>query len=168
MAFKEINPKQLSSNVFSEIGDQWMLLSSAKQDGSINTMTASWGTMGVLWNKNVFICFVRPQRYTFEFIEESDYISLSFFDEAYREALKLCGTKSGRACDKIKEAGLTAFNKDGHVGFEEAKRIVYGKKLYKGKLDPGCFISDEISKHYKEQDYHFVYICEIEKIEEKE
>lgn len=168
MAFKEINPKDLCTNVFSEIGDKWMLVSSAKKDGSINTMTASWGAMGVLWNKNVFICFVRPQRYTYEFIEESDYISLSFFGEEYRDALKFCGTKSGRDYDKIKETGLTAFNKDGRIGFEQAERIVYGKKLYKGELDPKCFLSEDIGKHYKDHDYHIVYICEIEKIEEKE
>ncbi len=168
MAFKEINPKELCTNVFSEIGDKWMLVSAAKKDGSINTMTASWGAMGVLWNKNVFICFVRPQRYTYEFIEDSEYISLSFFGEEYRDALKFCGTKSGRDHDKIKETGLTVFNNDERIGFEEAERIIYGKKLYKGELDPKCFLSEEITKHYKDHDYHIVYICEIEKIEEKE
>ena len=168
MAFKEINPTELCTNIFSDIGNKWMLLSAAKKDGSINTMTASWGAMGVLWNKNVFICFVRPQRYTFEFIEDSEYISLSFFGEEYRDTLKFCGTKSGRDHDKIKETGLTVFNRDGRVGFEQAERIIYGKKLFKGELDPKCFLSEEISKHYKDNDYHIVYICEIEKIEEKE
>ena len=64
-------------------------------------------------------------------------------------------------------AKLTAFNENGDVGFLEAERIIYGKKLYAGKLDPKCFISDEIEKHYN-NDYHTVYICEIEKIIEKE
>ena len=167
MGFKEIAPNQLNSNVFEDIGSKWMLLSAAKNDGTINTMTASWGAMGVLWNKNVFFCFVRPQRYTHEFTEESEYISLSFFGEEYRDALKFCGTKSGRDYDKFKETGITPFNREGRVGFEEAQRVIYGKKLYCGKIDPNSFICPDIQKHYKD-DYHTVYICEIEKIEEKE
>ncbi|MBR2901429.1 MAG: flavin reductase [Clostridia bacterium] len=166
MSFKEIRPEELNSSVFHDIGTKWMLVSAKKPDGSVNTMTASWGALGVLWNKNVFICFVRPQRYTHEFTEASDSISIAFFGEEYRDALKLCGTKSGRDMDKIKEAGLSVFLNGDNVGFNEAERIVYGKKLYAGKIDPKCFISEDIEKHYKD-DYHTVYICEIEKIEEK-
>lgn len=167
MSFKQIDPNTLSTEVFNDIGKKWMLISAEKPDGSINTMTASWGGLGVLWNKNVFFCFIRPQRYTHEFTEASDKISLSFFSEEYRDALTVCGRKSGRDCDKIGLAGLTPISEDGNVGFAEAERIIYGKKLYAGKLDPRCFISDEIEKHYN-NDYHTVYICEIEKIVEKE
>ena len=167
MSFKEVNPETLSTEVFSDIGKKWMLISAAKPDGSINTMTASWGALGVLWNKNVFICFVRPQRFTHEFTEQSDKISISFFSEEHRNALKLCGTKSGRDCDKIALADLTPFSENGAVGFSEAERIIYGKKIYAGKLNPDAFLSDDIEKHYNE-DYHTVYICEIEKIVEKD
>lgn len=167
MNFKEISPKELSTAVFNDIGNKWMLISAAKPDGTVNTMTASWGTMGVLWNKNVFICFIRPQRYTFEFTEASDKISLSFFGEEYRGALKLCGTKSGRDCDKLALAGLDAFVNENGVGFEQAERIIYGRKLYCGRIDPECFLDESIEKNYN-GDYHYVYICEIEKIEEKE
>ena len=167
MSFKQIEQNEFNTKIFNDIGKKWMLISAAKPDGSINTMTASWGGMGVLWNKNVFFCFVRPQRYTHEFTEASDKISLSFFSEEYRDSLTFCGRNSGRDCDKIAMAKLTAFNENGDVGFLEAERIIYGKKLYAGKLDPKCFISDEIEKHYN-NDYHTVYICEIEKIIEKE
>lgn len=167
MSFKEIGINSFETGIFNDIGKKWMLISAAKPDGSINTMTASWGGMGVLWNKNVFFCFVRPQRYTHEFTEASDRISLSFFGEEYRDALTLCGRKSGRNCEKIKLANLTPINQNGDVGFEEAERIIYGKKIYAGKLDPKAFLSDDIEKHYN-GDYHTVYICEIEKIVEKE
>ena len=167
MGFKEIKADELKSSVFEDIGKKWMLISAAKPDGSINTMTASWGALGVLWNKNVFFCFVRPQRYTHEFTEASDKISISFFGEEYRDALTVCGRKSGRDCEKIALAGLSAFNEDGNVGFNEAERIIYGKKIYAGKLNPESFLSDDIEKHYN-NDYHTVYICEIEKIVEKE
>ncbi len=166
MAFKEINAADMDSNVFEDIGKKWMLVTAAKKDGTVNTMTASWGGMGVLWNKNVFFCFIRPQRYTHEFTEESDKISLSFFSEEYRDKLTFCGRNSGRDVDKFMETGLTVFNDDGNVGFNEAERIIYGKKLYAGKINPDAFVSQEISKHY-DNDYHTVYICEIEKIEEK-
>ena len=165
--FTEIDTNSFKTEIFNDIGKKWMLISAAKPDGSINTMTASWGGMGVLWNKNVFFCFVRPQRYTHEFTEASDRISLSFFGEEYREALTLCGRKSGRDCEKIKLANLTPTNQNGDIGFEEAERIIYGKKIYAGKLDPKSFLSDDIEKHYN-GDYHTVYICEIEKIVEKE
>ena len=167
MAFKEILPSELKSSVFEDIGDRWMLISASKPDGSVNTMTASWGALGVLWNKNVFICFVRPQRYTHEFTEASDRMTISFFGEEQRDALILCGRTSGRDTDKIKNANLTPIIKDGYVSFEEAERVIYGKKIYAGKLNPSAFLLDEINKHY-DGDYHTVYICEIEKIEEKE
>lgn len=167
MGFREIEATKMSGNVFEEIGNGWMLVSAEKKDGKINTMTASWGGMGVLWGKDVFFCFVRPGRYTHEFTEESDRISLSFFSDAYKEALKVCGSKSGRDCDKIRLAGLTAFSDENGVGFREADRIIYGRKLYAGQIDPKNFVSDEIEKWY-DHDYHTVYVCEIEKIVEKE
>lgn len=166
MSFKQIDPETLKTEIFSDIGKKWMLISAAKKDGTVNTMTASWGAMGVLWNKNVFFCFVRPQRYTHEFTEESDRMSISFFGEEYRKALTFCGRNSGRDVDKFAETGLTVFNNNGSVGFEQAERIIYGKKLYAGKIDPSAFVSEELEKHYN-GDYHTVYICEIEKIEEK-
>ena len=98
MGFKEIKPSEINGSVFSDIGSKWMLISAQKPDGSINTMTASWGTMGVLWNKNIFVCFIRPQRFTHEFTEASDKISISFFGEEHRDALRLCGKVSGRDC----------------------------------------------------------------------
>ena len=167
MGFKEVVTETLCTEVFNDINKKWMLVSAAKEDGSINTMTASWGALGILWNKNIFICFVRPQRYTHEFTEASDKISISFFGEEYRNALKICGSKSGRDCDKIALAGITPFNCGGNIGFEEAERIIYGKKIYAGKIDPKAFLSDDIENLYN-NDYHTVYICEIEKILERE
>ncbi len=167
MSFREIKPEEMVSSVFEDIGSKWMLITARKKDGTLNTMTASWGALGVLWGKNVFICFVRPQRYTHEFTEDSDRISISFFGEEYRKALKICGSESGRDVDKIAKAGLTAFCKKDNVGFKQAERIIYGKKLYAGKLDPKCFLTDDIEKWYN-NDYHTVYICEVEKIEVKD
>jgi flavin reductase (DIM6/NTAB) family NADH-FMN oxidoreductase RutF len=163
---KQIIPEQLNKNVFDAIGKQWMLVTARKPDGSYNTMTASWGGMGVLWNKNVFFCFVRPQRFTHEFTEASKEITLSFLPEQYRDALKTCGSKSGREADKIKETGLKPVFDGGFVYFEQAELVVCGTKIYTDTIKEGGFVGLDPSKFYKD-DYHTVYVCEINKILQK-
>lgn len=166
---KEIS--EFSFNPFTKIGKEWMLISACDEkrtDKKINTMTASWGGVGVLWNKNVFFCFVRPQRFTKEFIDAQNTVSLSFFDESYRNALTKCGRKSGRDCDKIAEAGLHASAKDGAVFFDEARLTIVGKKLFAQTLDENSFIDTSlIGINYPEKDYHTMYICEITEVYEK-
>ncbi|PKM63082.1 MAG: flavin reductase [Firmicutes bacterium HGW-Firmicutes-21] len=164
--FKRILPEELDKNVFNAVGRQWMLITAKKADGSFNTMTASWGGMGVLWNKNVFFCFVRPQRYTHEFTEESNEITLSFFEEEYRDTLKICGSKSGRDCDKIAETGLTPINDNGIVYFEQAETVICGRKIYTDTIKESGFVDIDPSQWYK-GDFHTVYICEIKQILKK-
>ena len=102
--FKTVSFEQIDS-VFKRIGKDWMLISAA--DGTReNTMTASWGCMGVLWNKPVAVCFIRPERHTYSLVENTDRLTLSFFDGGYRDALTLCGRTSGRDEDKFARAGL--------------------------------------------------------------
>ena len=100
------SPYDLTDNIFSLIGRDWMLITAADETGKWNTMTASWGCAGILWNKPVAVCFVRPQRYTDEFIRRTDRLTLSFFDESMRDTLRFCGTQSGRTHDKAAETGL--------------------------------------------------------------
>ena len=162
---REITPEQINENIFKLIGKDWMLITAKKSGGDFNTMTASWGGTGVLWNKNVCFVFIRPQRYTYEFTEEADEFTLSFYPEDKRAALTLCGRKSGRDCDKVQEAGLTPRELDGTVYFDGAKLVMKVKKLYKSQLDKDEFIdTDIVSSCYPTEDYHYVYICEIEKV----
>ncbi len=162
--FKHIGTSDIDCNFFDAIGDEWMLITAKdKNTGKYNTMTASWGGIGVIWKKRVFCCVIRPQRYTYEFAENSDIITLSFFGEGYRSALNFCGTKSGRDYDKAKETGLTPRDdiEDG-VYFDEAKLVLVGRKLYAGDLDEDCFIDKSIIPAcYPGKDYHRAYICEI-------
>ena len=109
--FSRIDPKELDQNVFSMIGEQWMLVTAGTAE-RCNTMTASWGGLGVLWGKPVATVYIRPQRYTLEFVEREDCFTLSFFGEEYRKALALCGSKSGRDVDKVKECGFTVAGAD--------------------------------------------------------
>ena len=106
MAFREIDPKELTGNPFERIGSQWMLVTAGDQN-RYNTMTASWGGLGVMWGKNVAYTVIRPQRYTYEFMESNDTYTLSFYGKEYKTALNFCGSKSGRDVDKFAETRLT-------------------------------------------------------------
>lgn len=166
-----INPKDFNENVFKMFADTWCLIASSDKSKSkvpYNAMTASWGGMGVLWGKNVFFCFVRPQRYTKEFIDNSDYISLSFFGEEYRSALSYCGSHSGKDGDKLAECALFPTLSDiGVVEFKEAKLTIVGKKLFCANMKESDFIEKSIiEKHYPKGDFHAVYVCEIESIKQ--
>ncbi len=159
--FEKIDPKALDQNVFSLIGDQWMLITAGTKD-QCNTMTASWGGLGVLWGKPVATVYIRPQRYTLEFVEREDTFTLCFFGEEYRKALALCGSKSGRDMDKVKECGFTVSTAEGAPYFEEADLVLVCKKSYWQDMDPTHFLDGEIdSKWYPEKDYHRIFIGEI-------
>ena len=161
--FTHLTPAELTDNIFQLIGKDWMLITAAdKTTGLVNTMTASWGCAGILWNKPVGICFVRPQRYTFEFTEASDTLTLSFFTEDYRKALQYCGTHSGRDVDKFAETGLSlSHTPDGTPYIAEARLVLVCRKLYADDLREGAFIDPALLSNYKEKDYHRFYICEI-------
>ena len=142
MAFKKIDISELSFNPFEKIGKQWMLLTGGNKD-KFNTMTASWGQLGVLWNKNVLTCYVRPSRYTYGFIEDNECYTASFLGEEYRKALSFCGSHSGRDCDKAKETGLTPAEVDGCMAFEEAELVLVCRKLYSYDLQESGFLTDD-------------------------
>ncbi len=161
--FTHISPADISDNIFELIGKDWMLITA--QDpvtNQVNTMTASWGCAGILWNKPVGVCFIRPQRYTFGFAESADTMSFSFFTDDYRKALQYCGSHSGRDVDKFAETGLTlAHTGDGTPYILEAKLVMVCRKLYVDDLKEGCFLDPSLLSNYKEKDYHRFYICEI-------
>jgi flavin reductase (DIM6/NTAB) family NADH-FMN oxidoreductase RutF len=142
--FEILNPLEIDKNIFQLIGQDWMLITAGNMD-SFNTMTASRGGMGVLWNKNVCFCVVRPTRYTYNFMEKSDYFTLSFFEEKFRDVLNFCGTHSGRNVNKIEKTGLTP--EEGSKG--------------------GPFLDDSIEDNYPKKDYHRLYIGEIIRVLKK-
>jgi flavin reductase (DIM6/NTAB) family NADH-FMN oxidoreductase RutF len=160
--FSLIKTEALKENIFKLIDKDWMLITAGTQD-NFNTMTASWGNMGILWNKPVAICYIRPQRYTLGFVEKADYYTLSFFEERYRDILNFCGTKSGRDFDKIKETGLSPFETDlGNIGYGESGLLMECRKLYVGNIEESGFVDKNlIRKIYPTKDYHRFFIGEI-------
>ena len=159
--FKTIDPSAIADNAFKLIGKDWALVTSGSRE-SFNTMTVSWGGVGIMWNKPVTFTFIRPQRYTFGFLEKNGFFTMSFFDESYRKALQICGTKSGRDTDKVAETGLTpAFTGDGVPYFEEARLVLVCKKLYAQDLNEDSIIEEAVKGNYNGSDYHRMYVSEI-------
>ena len=158
---REITCDKLNENAFNLVGKDWFLFT-AEKDGKVNTMTASWGGLGVMWGKDVAFVVIRPQRYTKEFIDTADTFSLSFFAEQDKSKLAYCGKVSGRNEDKIKNAGLTVTTCDNTPYFEEAKTVLICKKLFNQELNSDSFVDPEILKRwYPENDLHTLYIAEI-------
>lgn len=168
MGFKEVSVEELEFNPFTKIGKEWMLVTAGDEEKH-NTMTASWGGVGVMWGKNVVSVYIRPQRYTKEFVDANDTFTLSFYDETYKKVLGICGSKSGRDCDKEKEAGLTPYYVDGTTAFEEANMILVCRKQYHQDMAPEHFdVKANDEKWYPDHDYHTMYMAEIVKVLVKE
>lgn len=155
---KEVGPWAVQP--FEELSRHWMLIS-AEKDGAVNTMTASWGGFGVLWGKNVATVYIRPQRYTRQFVDAADAFTLTLFD-GHRRELTLLGTRSGRDGDKIAAAGLHVVRFEGQPTFAEGKAVLVCRKLYRGLLHEENFcdraLLDEV---YPERDLHYVYVGEV-------
>lgn len=163
MNFTKLNINDFRENIFTRMGSEWFLLTAGTME-HCNTMTAAWGGIGVLWGKNVATAYVRKSRYTHEFMDKNDVFTLSFFGSSHRDALNLCGCKSGRDMDKIKEAELTKILLDGGIAFEEANLIIVCKKIFRNELSPEDFLDSSINKNYLGRDagdYHTMYIGEI-------
>ncbi len=164
--FKEITAKEISENLIGMIADEYMLITAGDQSAH-NMMTASWGYAGEIWGNDSVMALVRPQRYTMEFIEKQDYFTLSFYGDN-KAIHKICGSKSGRDCDKTALTGLTPIYSDNAVYFEEARVVLICKKQYVDRMKEECFIDKDPLKWYPSSDYHYMIIGKIEKVLVKE
>ena len=156
----------MPDNVIQLIGKEWMLVT-AGNENSFNTMTASWGGMGYIWERPSTFIFIRDTRYTYQFLQQHESFTLSFFNEKYRNALRICGTMSGRNTDKVKEAGLTSLETPlGLMSFEEARMIIECKKMFVQELDYANLTEPYKSKimeeaYKNEPSKHQMFISEI-------
>jgi len=142
---------------------RWLLLTAGEnRPGAFNAMTVSWGSLGYMWNKPLAVVVVRPQRYTYEFMERGTTFSLCVFPPQYREALNLLGTKSGRNSSKMADCGLTPIplTQIPTPGFAQADLIIECRKTYFDDLEPTHFLADYIPAMYR-NDFHRVYFGEV-------
>ena len=159
-----------NENAFDLIGKEWMLVTAGNKE-KLNTMTASWGGIGWLWNRPVAFVFIRLDRYTHDFIECESRLTLSFYKEEFRGILHFCGTKSGRDVDKVKETGLKPVAlESGAMTFEQARLTLDCRKLFNSPMTAANFIDKSIlEKWYGSQPggfLHDVYVVEIEGVYE--
>ncbi len=142
--------------------NRWCLLTSGDKNNH-NTMTIGWGSIGAMWGKPFIQVVVRPQRYTFEFMEKYSTFTVSVLPLQYREAMQIIGSKSGRDSDKVKESGLTVVNSEivEAPAFKEAELVFECKKNYWQDMDSSHFLDNAILDKYAAKDYHRIYFGEI-------
>ena len=164
---KEINIREIKESAVKMISDDWALLS-AGNESKWNTMTVSWGGIGEIWGKDVAFVFVRPQRYTKEFIDKNGRFTLSFFGGEMKKEMGILGKISGRNEDKIALARIKGAFEADTVYVDGAKYVLVCKTLYTDFIKPENFIEkDNDEKWYAQKDYHKVYVAQIEKVLEK-
>lgn len=135
-----------------------------KNKNELNTMTIGWVTAGIIWGLPIMQVLVRESRHTFQLIESTDEFTVSFvFDDSKQEALKFCGTKSGRNFDKFEECSLeTISGKKVSTPVIEGCDLHYECKIkYKTPMDKRKLAADVIESCYGEDDLHTIYFGEI-------
>lgn len=166
---KKIDISELNINVFERIAKGWMLITAGKDKDSYNTMTASWGEIGSLWDHHgdrpVATVYIRPQRYTKKFVDENEYFSLCLFSDEYHKDLGYLGSVSGKDEDKVSKTKLTPVFNEKATYFEQANIVLICRKLYAQEIKEECFIDKKVMEDvYPEKDFHTMYIGEIEEI----
>ena len=153
----------LNTDVFSIFDKKWALLTAGRKD-KFNSMTISWGGLGTLWGKPVATVYVKPIRYTHDFMEQSEYFTISFYEETYRKSLGLFGSLSGKDVDKVKAAGFHPFTVGDAVTFREARLTLLCKKIYRQDLDTSVMPRDVAEDFYETEAAHTMYIGEVMEI----
>lgn len=162
--FKKINSKDFQINPFQRIGRDWMLVTAGDKTGGVNTLTACWGGLGDLWHKDAAFIFIRPSRYTYEFIERMETFSLSFFPGDCKSRLAYLGSHSGRDEDKIGKMNLHVEYFDDTPGFAEAELVIVCRKMYYLDFVGERIPANEIDRFYSnedENDFHRFYAGEV-------
>ena len=160
--WQEIDPSEIALNPVQMIDKDWLALS-AGEEGNMNLMTISWGSIGELWGKPIFTVYVSTSRYTYQFMEENEYFTVTHFPADMREKLSYLGRVSGRDEDKVAGAGLTAeFTQLGNPIYAEADLAIECKKIYAQQFD-AALLPAEQREWYKKtgMGIHYMYIGEI-------
>ena len=167
--FRKITIEELSVHPYSAIAKEWMLITAGNEARGYNTMTASWGHLGSIWGYPTSVIFIRPQRFTKEFVDREEYYTLAFFGPEYKKALGYLGTKSGRDEDKVAAVGLTPVFVEDTTAFAEAKLVLVCRKLYRAPLKEEGFLDKTVlDESYPKRDLHDMYVGEITGIYVKE
>ncbi|MBK5722371.1 DUF4468 domain-containing protein [Dysgonomonas sp. Marseille-P4677] len=158
--FKRVSADKIPGNYIKLLSD-WTLITSGTTDQT-NVMTASWGGLGTFWEKPVAFCFLNPTRYSVQMMDKGEYYTISFYTEAYKEALRYCGSVSGRTTDKIKGSGLTPIKTpSGATAFAEAWMILECKKIVSQQMSSDAVVDKNLPNDWTKDGFHKMYIGEI-------
>ncbi len=174
MSFKNIPLEELQLNPMEMIGVEWWLITAGSETGGYNTMTASWGHLGAVWERPggkahkglpTAVVYLRPSRYTKEFMDRESLFTLSVLPDGYKKQLAYLGAHSGRDGDKIAAVGLTPAFSDETTYFEQAKLVFICRKLYHSPLLEEGFVDRGIvENNFPNGDLHEMYVGEIIKV----
>ncbi len=151
---------QFNPEIFSQFDKKWAMLCAGTAD-SFNAMTIGWGGLGTLWMKPVATVYVRPDRYTYQFMEKSDYFTISFFPEKFRGDLVAMGSISGRDGDKLAKTAFTPKVLEQAVTFEEAEVTLLCRKIYWQDLDAERIPAQVLKEIYAGAPTHRMYVGEV-------
>ena len=153
---------ELNCDIFRHFDKKWALLTAGKKE-KFNTMTISWGGLGTIWNKPVATVYVRKSRYTKEFMDSSEYFTVSFYPDTkkYKTILGVLGSKSGRSMDKMFASGLNPVPAGESMSFKEAELTLVCRKLFVQELRKSKMPKEIATGFYADDDTHFMYIGEV-------
>lgn len=158
--YRRIDADKIPGNIIKLLGD-WTLITSGTPD-KVNAMTASWGGLGVFWEEPVAFSFLNPTRYSINTMDAGETYTISFYTEAYKDALKYCGSNSGRDTDKIKGSGLTPLRTpSGATAFSEAWMIIECRKILAQPIYTDAVADKEAGKQWSRDGYHKIYVGQI-------
>lgn len=158
---RSISPYDLSLRPFSILDRDWALLVAGTREP--NPMTVSWGGFGTLWNLPTVTVYVRPTRFTFGLLEGEPEFTLNVMPPAFKKALELCGTKSGRDTHKWSAAGLRPVPSERVEvpRVEGADLSLECRVVATLALDPARFMDPRIKGFYPEADHHTAFLGEV-------
>ena len=159
--YKQLSPDKIPGNIIKMLSEDWMLITAGNEE-KFNMMTAGMGGLGVYNGKPIAICFIKPTRYTYQLMETSDTYTFTFYTEAYREALRYCGSNSGRDADKVKGSGLTPITTPlGSKAFSEAWLIIECRKLVGQSLNHDTLFDEKVKTEWTGKQLPKMFIGEI-------
>jgi len=167
MSFNKIDVRKLQFNPFDMFSSEWPLLTAGNSDNGYNTMTIAWGHMGSIWGDKgmgapTVLVYVRPQRYTKDFMDNNNLFTISVLPSEHKKALAYLGANSGRDEDKVAKVGLTPVFDHETTYFAESKLVFICRKLYNYPMSENDFVDKNVMERiYPTKDFHTAYIGEI-------
>lgn len=155
--------KKLELDIFARFENKWALVCAGSKE-SFNAMAISWGGLGTLWERPAATVYVKPIRYTWDFLQKNDYFTVIFLPEKLKKAVGIMGSRSGRDGDKVSLAGLTPVFLEKGVSFREAETTLVCRKMYSQDMKRDTMPAEVIADYYTTEEPHTMFVGEVTEI----